>query len=169
MVGGEIISFHDTNVALVPSSPGRTRRLSDHDFTRLLDFRDGLRQFLHWSEQQAAGAGLTPAQHQLLLVARGHSPAPSLRDVAGHLLLRHHSAVELVDRAEAAGLVRRSADPNDGRVVRVVLTDEGTRRLDALAAAHLEELSRVGPRLASLWRPVGASRVAPVSPPASGR
>jgi len=126
--------------------------ITDADYERLLDFRDGLRHFLHWSEEQAKAAGLTPAQHQLLLAIRGHGAPPSIGEVAEHLLLRHHSAVELVSRAERAGLVRRDADPDDHRVVRLWLTPEGAASLAALAAAHLEELSRLRPRLDVLWK-----------------
>jgi DNA-binding MarR family transcriptional regulator len=61
-------------------------------------------------------------------------------DLAGYLLLRPHSTVELVDRAEAAGLVERTPDGNDGRVVRVRLTREGDRILQKLTQAHLERL-----------------------------
>ena len=122
------------------------------DFARLLEFRDGLRRFLHWSDQQAKAAGLTAAQHQLLLAIRGHPGLPSVRDVATHLLLRHHSAVELVDRAERAGLVRRVPDGEDQRVVRLELTGEGDACLAELAAAHLEELSRLRPSFDVLWR-----------------
>lgn len=93
---------------------------------------------------------MTPAQHQLLLAVRGHGAPPSVGDLAAHLLLRHHSTVELVNRATRAGLVRRLTDGADHRVVRVTLTDEGEHRLNALAEAHLEELSRIGPRLAAL-------------------
>jgi DNA-binding MarR family transcriptional regulator len=125
--------------------------LSDEDFERLLEFRDGLRRFLHWSEDQAREAGLTPAQHQLLLAIRGHRGSPSLKDVAAHLLLRHHSVVELVDRAERADLVSRLTDEDDQRVVRLALTHTGEERLVALAAAHLEELSRLRPRFDVLW------------------
>src|SRR3954469_17224951 len=102
------------------------RRLTDDDYERLLRFRDGLRRFLHWSETESKRHGITPTQHQLLLAVRGHAGAePSIGDLAEHLLLRHHSAVELVDRAEALGLVCRTADVNDHRVVRVTLTAEG--------------------------------------------
>jgi DNA-binding MarR family transcriptional regulator len=126
--------------------------VGDAEFARLLDFRTGLRRFLHWSEQQAKGAGLTGAQYQLLLAVRGHGGSPSVRDVAEHLLLRHHSAVELVDRAERAGLVRRRTDADDQRVVRLEVTEEGQARLSQLAAAHLEELSRLRPSFEQLWR-----------------
>jgi DNA-binding MarR family transcriptional regulator len=125
--------------------------VGDAELARLLAFRDGLRRFTHWSEEQAKQAGLTGAQHQLLLAIRGHAGSPSVSDVAAHLLLRHHSAVELVDRAERAGLVRRLADSVDQRVVRLELTPEGASRLASLAAAHLEELSRLRPTFDQLW------------------
>jgi DNA-binding MarR family transcriptional regulator len=131
--------------------------LSDQQFERLLDFRDGLRRFQRWSEEEAHKAGVTPAQHQLLLAVRGHGSAPSVTDLAAHLLLRHHSTVELVDRAVQAGLVRRFTDDTDHRIVRVALTAKGERRLYALSEAHLEELSRLGPRLAGLWSELPAS------------
>jgi DNA-binding MarR family transcriptional regulator len=127
------------------------RDLEQEDFERLLGFRDGLRRFLHWSEQQAKDVGLTGPQHQLLLVIRGHRGDPSIGDVAEHLLLRHHSAVELVDRAARLGLVDRTPDESDHRVVRLSLTAEGEARLAALATAHLEELSRLRRRVAPLW------------------
>src|SRR2546421_4940614 len=86
--------------------------LSDEDYTGLLEFRDAVRRFLHWSEQLALASGVTPAQHQLLLAIRGHvSGSPTIGEVAGHLLLRHHSVVGLVDRAEQAGLLERRAGP----------------------------------------------------------
>lgn len=129
----------------------RRPRLTDADFERLLAFRDGLRRFLHWSDDQARAVGLTGTQHQLLLAVRGHGSPPSIREVAEHLLLRHHSVVELVDRAEAAALLERVDDPDDQRVVRLRLTRTGTEKVEALAAAHLEELSRLRARFATLW------------------
>lgn len=128
-----------------------TPSLTVDDYRRLLEFRDGLRSFQRWSEGQARSADLTPAQHQLLLAIRGHGDPPSIRDVSDHLLLRHHSVVELVDRAADAGLVERIGDDADQRLTRLQLTPEGVRRLELLAAAHLEELSRLRPRFDSLW------------------
>src|ERR671934_2902639 len=113
--------------------------VSDADYQALLQLRTGLRRFLRWSAEQAAGAGLTPAQHQLLLAVRGHPDprGPTVGDVAGYLLLRHHSAVELIDRAQAAGLLERQTDPDDSRAVRLLLTRSAQQRLDTLTAAHL--------------------------------
>lgn len=111
-----------------------------------------MREFLRWSEAQARAVGLTPAQHQLLLAVKGHPEqlGPTVGDVAGYLLLKHHSAGELTDRAVARGLVRRVADPSDGRVVRLELTADGERRLAQLSELHLEELRRLSPLLTGL-------------------
>jgi len=119
-----------------------TAQLGQHDFAMLLDFRIALRQFQRWSEEQAHGAGLTHVQHQLLVAIKGHrgSAPPSVGDLARYLLLRPHSTVELVDRAVAAGLVRRMADAADGRIVRVGLTLAGDRVLKELTHSHLQRL-----------------------------
>ncbi|HEY4397997.1 MAG TPA: MarR family transcriptional regulator [Acidimicrobiia bacterium] len=135
------------------STAARSRRIGDADYQRLLEFRTGLRRFLRWSEEQAQAAGVSPAQHQLLLAIRGHPDrrGPTIGDVADSLLLRHHSAGELVDRAEDAGLVRRRQDRNDHRIVRLELTAGGADTLRRLTAVMLEELARLSPRLEPVW------------------
>jgi DNA-binding MarR family transcriptional regulator len=129
-------------------------RPATSDYRRLLEFRTGLRRFLRWSEEQAARAGLTPAQHQLLLAIRGHDDerGPTISDLAEYLLLKHHSAVELVDRAAAGGTIERVGDLEDHRVVRLRLTPRGAAKLEKLAAATLAELARLGPSLRGVWR-----------------
>ena len=129
-------------------------RLTDADYEDLLVLRTGLRRLLRWSEQQAEEAGMTPAQHQLLLAIRGHPDprGPTVGEVADYLLMRHHSAVGLVDRADAGGLVIRTRDSDDHRVVRLSLSRTGERRLQALSAVHLEELQRLALKLPSAWR-----------------
>jgi DNA-binding MarR family transcriptional regulator len=127
--------------------------LDDADYRRLLEFRTGMRHFLHWSEEQALAVGVTPSHHQLMLAVRGHVDVhgPTISDIADALVLRHNSAVGLVDRAVAAGLVVRAVDAHDSRVVRLRLTALGSRRIRQLSRAHLEELRRLGPSLATLW------------------
>lgn len=121
------------------------RHLTHGDFEHLLAFRVSLRRFERWSENQARAAGVTHAQHQLLVAIRGHpgGEPPTVTDLADYLLLRHHSTVELVDRAESAGLVRRTADDHDARLVRVRLTPKGRRILTELTPAHLAELHKL--------------------------
>ena len=129
------------------------RAIGDSEYRRLLQFRTGIRRFLHWSSQQAEATGMTPAQHQLLLAVRGHEDlrGPTIGDVASYLFLRHHSAVGLIDRAAAAGLVERQEDRDDRRVVRLRLTDKGMAILGQLSQAHLDELARLAPEVRSLW------------------
>lgn len=134
-------------------------QLTRQDFERLLDFRVTLRRFQHWSEEQARAAGLTHVQHQLLVAIKGHPGdlPPTVGDLARYLLLRPHSAVELVDRAEAAGLVERRPDPDDGRVIRVRLTDAGDLVLQRLTPAHLSRLHELAAVLQELVTRYGES------------
>jgi DNA-binding MarR family transcriptional regulator len=143
------------NRARPPPSGGilPKKKLKHEDYKRLLEFRTGLRTFLSWSKQQAAAAGLAPTQHQMLLAVRGHDDerGPTIGDIAGYLLVKPHTAAELVDRAQAAGLVTKSVDLKDGRVVRVRLTKLADTKLESITAATLEELERLGPRLKGIW------------------
>lgn len=120
-------------------------RITNADYARLLRLRTRLRQFEHWSAAQAASMGLTASQHQLLLAIRGHDDpdGPTIGDVADYLLVRHNSAVELVNRTQELGFIDRFRDDADHRVVRLGLTAEGRKRLNALSARHIEELARL--------------------------
>ena len=122
------------------------------DYIALADFRYALRKFLAFSEQAAAEAGLTSQQHQALLVIKARSTGAGLPVgmLAERLLVRQHSAVELIDRLSRLGLVSRNPDPQDRRRVLVALTEEGEDRLRALSQAHFAELRAVGPALAEL-------------------
>jgi DNA-binding MarR family transcriptional regulator len=122
---------------------------SDKEYERLLAFRTRLREFDQWSRNAAASHGLTHAQHQLLLAVRGFGdPAgPTIGDVAQALLVKNHTASELVGRAEALGLLSRVRDAADQRRVRLELTDEGHAILQRLTAVHVEELRRLAPLL----------------------
>lgn len=128
--------------------------LSDRDYQALARFRHALRIFLRFSEEAARQAGVTPAQHQLLLAVRGFAggAAPSTADVAEMLQQSHHSVVELIDRAEGAGLVTRSVDPADGRRRLIALTPEGQEVLAGLASAHRTELRRFRHEMDDLLR-----------------
>lgn len=132
-----------------------TPKFDDDDYQEILALRDQLRRFLHWSEVQAKRAGLTPAQHQLLLAVRGHPTdgRPTIGDLAEHLQVRHHSAVGLIDRAEAAGLVKRLPDDVDGRVVRIELQKAGQDALDDLTSSHIAELRVLAESFTSLRLP----------------
>lgn len=119
------------------------------NYRALAELRQVLRRFLAFSEQEARAAGVAPQQHQLLLALKGLPPtlAPTVGTLAEQLLLRHHSAVELVGRTEKRGLVRRVRDEVDRRHAHVVMTPRGERVLRALALAHRNELRTTGPAL----------------------
>ena len=142
--------------------------LGEADFEHLLQLRTGLRRFLRWSEEQSKAAGLTPAKHQLLLAIRGHpEPAgPTIGEIADYLVLRHHSAVGLIDRTVRDGLVRRNSDENSRSVVRVTLTPDGIAKLDALAETHLQELAHLAPTMRALWRTIERADGTPPHPAA---
>jgi DNA-binding MarR family transcriptional regulator len=125
---------------------------SDKEYERLLAFRTRLRRFDQWSRDAAAQRGLTHAQHQLLLAVRGHSgnTGPTIGEVAEALLVKHHTASELVDRTQALGLVERYRDRDDNRRVRLRLTERGSEVVRDLTAVHLEELRRLAPLLGEL-------------------
>lgn len=120
-----------------------TSPLSDREYQALARFRYALRVFQRFSEEAARAAGITPAQHQLMLAIRGEpSGSPIIGDLAEALQVRHHSVVGLIDRAEAAGLVLRENDPDDNRRQHVVLTDAGSDVLNRLSTTHRDELRR---------------------------
>lgn len=132
--------------------PGPGGTLTDEQFARILEFRIALRRFGRFSEEQAAKLDMTAAQHQLLLAIRGHDDprGPTIADVARALLVRHHSAVGLIDRTQELGLVERRRDPDDQRLVRLALTAAGEERVNALARAHLKELRSLAEVLGAL-------------------
>ncbi|MBV9280612.1 MAG: MarR family transcriptional regulator [Chloroflexi bacterium] len=121
----------------------RGGRFSDSDYRDQADFRCALRQFLHFSEEQARAAGITPQQHLLLLIVRGHRgyPRVSIGEIADALQIRHHGASLLVDRSVRRGLLRRQEDPGDRRRVLVSLSEEGQRLLDRITLENRRQLS----------------------------
>ena len=125
---------------------------TDEQFARILEFRIALRRFGRFSEEQAARLDMTAAQYQLLIAIRGHTDrrGPTIADVARALLIRHHSAVGLVDRTQDLGLVERRRDPDDQRLARLTLTPLGHERVNALAQAHLTELRSLAGVLSEL-------------------
>lgn len=98
--------------------------------------------------------GLTPQHYQLLLALKGFPGREWARvgELAERLQLRHHSTVELVNRAQSSGLVRRDTDPDDARTVRVLLTAAGQRMLAALSRLHRDQMQRMATALTPpLW------------------
>jgi len=99
-------------------------------------FRAELRQFLRLSEDCARRNGITPRQHLLLLqIAGSNDGTATVSDLVRLLSLTQSAVTELVQRAEAAGLVERSPSKEDGRVVHLSLTRLGEEKLAAVHAA----------------------------------
>ncbi|MBC9902841.1 MULTISPECIES: helix-turn-helix domain-containing protein [Achromobacter] len=136
-------------------------QLTATDYELLADFRYALRRFAAFSENAAAGLDLMPQQHQALLAIKGtRKNAPGRRglyvgEIAERLLIRPHTAAELVGRLARLDLVSREADPEDGRRVEVVLTAKAERMLEDLSASHLEELRAMRPLLTRLLTRIG--------------
>src|ERR1700754_3337747 len=139
---------------LTSSRAGQTVRSKAEvvDYEALANFRFELRKFLAFSETAATKAGLTPQQHQALLTIKGFSSQMpiSIGELAKLLFIKHHTAVELVDRMTKLGLLSRVVDDSDGRRALVKLTREGEQRLRKLSRIHSEELGAVGPTLTKI-------------------
>ncbi|QQO33946.1 MarR family transcriptional regulator [Bradyrhizobium diazoefficiens] len=139
-------------VRAVPSKAGAMR---EADYAALAQFRYQIRSFLAFSEAAAKDQGLTPQQHQALLGIKGfvHPQPATVGDIARFLLIRHHSAVELLNRMAKVGLIRKVADPEDARRVHLKLTGKGEQKLRALSRKNLEELRRAAsPALSRLLK-----------------
>jgi len=123
--------------------------LSLTEYQALAEFRHHIRIFLRFSEDQVRALQLEPQQHQLLLTIKGLPPGTSatIGELAERLLLKHHSTVELVDRLERHGFVRRRASREDHRQVIIHLTPAGGNVLRKLSLAHHHELKTSGPAL----------------------
>jgi DNA-binding MarR family transcriptional regulator len=131
--------------------PGKSRaagkKLTDEDYAQLAAFRYALRRFLRFSEQAAQEAGLTAQHYQALLALRGMPGRATIKDLARQLLIRHNSAVGLVDRLVAEGLLARMPSQDDARKVRLALTGKALRLVEKVALRHRVELERAGPEI----------------------
>ena len=136
------------------------KKLSIADYQALAEFRYQIRKFLHFSDSAIEGAGLERSQYQLMLTNKGMPDGvrPRIRDIADRMLIQHHSAVELIDRLETGGYVRRERGQNDRREVLLALTAKGERILGQLALHHHEELQNAAPKLVGALRRVTRER-----------
>jgi DNA-binding MarR family transcriptional regulator len=151
------------------------KKLTLSDYQALAEFRYQIRRFLHFSEQVVKQAGLERGQYQLMLAIKG-MPAgvrPRIRELATRMQIRHHSAVELVNRLEAGGFVHRTRARDDRREVLLALTSKGERVLGELAIHHHEELRSAGPELVAallrIMREGSDAELAHSAPQARGR
>ena len=126
--------------------------LTRADYEGLASFRYAVRRYLAFAEAGARSAGLTSQQHQALLAIKAHtmSKPMAIGELAADLLIKHHSAVELIGRLEKLGLTQRQADPTDRRRVLVSLTEAGEGVLAALSTNNLRELRHIAPAFSGL-------------------
>jgi len=125
------------------------RPLSEPEYLALAEFRYQLRRFLRHMEEATRALGVNPQQYQLILAIKGlpHEAEPSIGCLAERMQLNHNSMVELVDRCEENGLLRRTRSGSDRRQVTLSITPEGESLLRRLGAAARQELRDMGPSL----------------------
>ena len=129
----------------------RRYRLRTGDYARLAAFRGAVREFLRFSEEAAAQAGLTAQHYQAMLILRAcEGESVTINDLSRQLFIKHNSAVGLVDRLVREGLIAREASSADRRKVELKLSGRGRQVLAKLAGMHRRELERIGPVLKRL-------------------
>jgi len=135
--------------------------LDENEYHKLEEFRYQIRRFLNFSEIAARKLDLEPQQHQALLTLKGMPSGmlPTVGRIAERLLLKHNSAVGLVDRLQSLGLVTRGVNSEDARQVLVLLTAKGEQVLHELTVAHRAELEDAGPKLAAALRAIKGKKV----------
>ena len=116
------------------------------EYRALAELRYRIRHFLHDGDAVAQAAGLEPQQYLLLLMIRGlpEGEEATIRTLAERLALKHHSAVELIDRLEAHRYVCRSRAQGDRRRVLVSLLPRGERMMEKVARRRIDELRSSG-------------------------
>ena len=125
------------------------KKIRTAEFRALAELRYKIRSFLKEGDAAARVAGLEPQQYLMLLAIRGLAPElpPKIQTFAERLSLKHHSAVELVDRLEQRGLVRRTRSKEDRRQVLVSLLPRGEKLLETVVQQRISELRASGREL----------------------
>ena len=132
--------------------------LATGEYARLAGFRYALRRFLRFSEDAAAAVGLTGQHYQAMLIVRAcpEERRLAISELAEQLLIKHNSAVELVDRLVELDLILRETAREDRRKVALSLTPRGRNVLAKLAQVHRAELRRLGPQLERFFASLSA-------------
>ena len=135
-------------------------KIKDQEYKALAELRYRIRRFLQEGDNAAHEAGLEAQQYLLLLAIRGlpEGHEATIRTLAERLLLRHHSTVELIDRLETRGYVKRARGREDRRQVLVVLQPRGEKLLEKVVAQRLIELRSHGRALVGAISSVLESR-----------
>lgn len=124
-------------------------KITESEYAALAELRHLIRRFVQEGDSTARQAGLEPQQYLLLLAIRGlpERQEASIRTIADRLSLRHHSTVELIDRMEARGYVKRMRGREDRRQVLISLQPRGEKLLEKVVAQRIIELRANGRRL----------------------
>ncbi len=132
------------------------KKISSAEFQALAELRYRIRLFLSEGDAAARLAGLEPQQYLMLLAIRGLAPetAPKIQIFADRLALKHHSAVELVDRLEQRGYVKRTRSREDRREVLVSLLPRGEKLLERVVQQRIGELRASGRELVRAIEPL---------------
>jgi DNA-binding MarR family transcriptional regulator len=119
------------------------------EYRALAELRYRIRHFLREGDTKARAVGLEPQQYLMLLAIRGlpEGSEATIQTLAERLALKHHSAVELIDRLETHGYVRRTRSRDDRRRVFVTLLPRGERLLELVARNRISELRSTGEAL----------------------
>jgi DNA-binding MarR family transcriptional regulator len=125
------------------------KRIASSEYQAMAELRYRIRLLLREGDSAARSAGLEPQQYLLLLAIRGlpEGSSAKIQCLADSLLIRHHSAVELVDRLEKNGYVRRTRGREDRREVLVSLLPKGQRVLERVVQQRISELRTGGRQL----------------------
>jgi DNA-binding MarR family transcriptional regulator len=125
------------------------KEITTAEYQALAELRYRIRKFVREGDAVAETAGLEPQQYLLLLAIRGlpDGEEATIQALADRLALKHHSAVELIDRLEAHGYVRRNRSRDDRRRVLVALLPRGEKLLELVARDRIGELRASGAAL----------------------
>ncbi len=126
-----------------------SKPLTDAQYIALAEFRYQLRKYLRHMEEQARANGTRPQQYQLLLAITGlpKPQRPTITALAERMQMNHNSMVELVNRCEKRGLLRRTRSGDDRRHVTLGVTAKGVKVLQEQANASRQDLLTIGPVL----------------------
>ena len=117
--------------------------LHPEDYDALAEFRYLLRKFLRFSKDfLRTTVGLNSEQYEALLAIKAF-PSPdglTISQLSDRLQVKHHSAVNIVDRLVERKLITRRAGETDRRRRHLELTVKGEKLIEELAAVHRKEM-----------------------------
>jgi DNA-binding MarR family transcriptional regulator len=146
--------------------------LNDAEYMALAEFRYQIRRYLRYMEDRAREMGHNPQQYQVLLAIKGlpKDKSPTISAIAERMQLNHNSMVELVDRCEERGLLRRVRSVSDRRQVTLAITSEGEALMRQQAAGARQQLRIIGPILSeSIQRLIEGTRAVKDSGESAGQ